>query len=117
MDLKIDGDVLKTVMQEALMRQLKDVDREALIAAALAHLMTPERRGFSDGKSPLTQAFEWAAEKAARETLAEEFKKPEQVARMTELVSKALDKILSDPHGAIVAKMADAFSAALTPSR
>lgn len=67
MDLKIDADTVREVVQKAILDKITPEQRDAMLTAALQHLVSPTFNQYSRrSESPLQVAFEAAVGEAAR---------------------------------------------------
>lgn len=96
LDLKLDGDVIRKLVSEAVLRTLDDNKREILIKGAIESLLKPvgERYGAT---SPLQDAFNQAIRDVARDLAREELAKdPRLKDKIRELFEAAWLKLTAE---------------------
>ncbi len=113
MDLKVDTNEMRELIGEALLRAIDEKSREALIQAAIRHLLERDSNAY-DRKSPIERAFAFAAQsiamKTAEQMLADnsEFK-----AALESMVAEAAAKVIGDGRAQMVENIAKAISKGL----
>ena len=120
MDIKLDAESLKTVIAKAVLDNLGEVQREAIMRGAIEHLLTPpvpsgaygQRQDPTPIQSAFNQAVRDVALQVARETVAGDTVIREKIRG---LLVAAAEKAL-DGDGKIVEKLSSALTKALTGS-
>ena len=114
-EFKLDDAQLKAVFHEALMKSLDSVSREALMAAAVAHILNPVSTGYGHNRdSRLQEIFNQCLERAARELILEELKKPELQDKLKKIIDAGMQKILDDPANQLGSGISEAFAHIIT---
>ncbi len=110
-EVNFDNESLKTIIAKTVLDSLTPEQREDLIVKALKALFAPDHTPYGTKKSPLEELFINAANRAAGEVVRTEIEKPERRAAITDLVTQAFDKVLSDESRKqkVVDRMADAL--------
>ena len=119
MDIKLDAESLKTVIAKAVLDNLGEVQREAIMRGAIEHLLTPPPStgyGSRQDPTPIQSAFNQAvrdvALQVAKETVAGDTVIREKIRG---LLVAAAERAL-DADGKIVEKLSGALTKALTGS-
>jgi hypothetical protein len=114
-EFKLDDAQLKAVFHEALMKSLDSVSREALLAAAISHLLDPKVSNWGSTKTyTLQQIFNDCTERAAREMIIEELKKPEFQEKLQVIITAGMKKIMDDPANQLGSGISEAFAHIIT---
>jgi hypothetical protein len=119
MEIKVDGAMLHDVVSAAILRSLDERQREDMIKAAIASLLTPkDSYGGSRRATPLQDAFFSAmrtvAERICTETLAND---AAVAVRIKALIAEALERVLVDKRENMIDKLAVAIAAGLAYDR
>jgi hypothetical protein len=117
MDLKIDPEALKQIVQQALLDKLTPEMRADLIKQAIAQMLQPEKTGYGKQESPFEKALQQAAYSICIEVAKEELAKPETRALFSAIVSKALAKALDEGNTDLVTNMAHLITQIIKPAR
>jgi hypothetical protein len=115
-EIKLDNDLLKSVVSEAIVKSLDEEKRNALIQGAIQALLTPQQTSGYYGRkeTPVEQAFNEAVRNVAHKVAEEMLAGDERVrARLKELMNAALVKVMDDNREATVTKIADALAAGM----
>ena len=94
----IDPATLQAATTKLLLDSMSAEDKDALLSKALTKVLTPERplNHYGDAKSPLQDAFDYAAKVAAAKQVGEYFQTPEVQARVKVFVAEAMEKAFTD---------------------
>lgn len=119
LEIKIDDEMVKSYVAEAILKQIDGPTREKILAQAVATLLKPEEyRGYgAKPKSPLEQAFEQAVHRVAHDVVREDLEKNPAIRdKIRELYSEAMRKVFEDQETRlkIVQSIADAMSSTLS---
>jgi hypothetical protein len=118
--LNLSDDALREVVYKAILDTISADQRDTLLKAALAHLMSPgERDGFGGHRpSPLQTAFNDAVSRYAREAAYERLQNDaEWKAQIDALLGDVLKAFAGERRGKAVEALADAMTKALTGER
>lgn len=102
MKIDLDDPKLKAIVAEAVMASISQDARDAMVVAAITHLITPPPKnnnyyGSQQQPSPLQDAFNRFAEIECRTVLKEQLQTdPVIKAKLSELTQKVITKVLSD---------------------
>jgi hypothetical protein len=118
MDLKIDigADQMKDLVSEALLRTLDDEKRDALVKAAIAHLVAPNKTPGYYGRqaSPLEDAFNQAVSWLARDIARKQLEEDAGLhAKIVGLLNEAMERLLTTNREKTVERLADAIAAGM----
>ena len=115
--LDMSGSALQSALSEAIIQQLGDEGRKALIADALEYLTKQPGKpkyGQEPVPSPVMSSFRDVSWKMCREVVADLFKNdPEIKEKIEGLVRKALELALAKDNDALAATLADAIHSKL----
>lgn len=115
--LNLSDEALREIVHKAIFDAISTEQRDALIQAALAHLMMPEKRAgdsFGRGTSPLQAAFNHAVERYVREAIHARIEKdPEWQKGLDALIAETMTTFLSERRTNVATKLADAMARAL----
>jgi hypothetical protein len=99
MNLNLNDDQLRAVIAGAVLQTLTPENRETILAAAVANLLTPQKESWQrQASSPLQDAFNAAITNVAREICHAMVKEDETIrAQIRGLIAKAVEKAFADP--------------------
>jgi hypothetical protein len=121
MDIKLDGPQVKEVVAAAVLQHLDQNKRDELVKAALAHLMTPQKRGTygRESSTPLEDAFKNACALAARERVVAMFKEGGSLREKLDSVVEESVKTAfeGDMRDKLISNIAEAITSAFWNSR
>ena len=114
--MDLSGDQIKKFVSEAILHQLDETTRNALITAALDHLLTvPEARSYKREKqpSPLQAAFNDAVQRECR-SVCNTMLEGEMHEQVVGLVREAMERTFADAgREKVVAALSQAMGRAL----
>jgi hypothetical protein len=119
MDLKIDPETMRQLVQKAVLDTMTPEAKDALLVKAIGSLFQadPSSIGVYGSKktSPLEDLFAQQATLVARDVVRVELEKPENRQRIADMVVAAWQKMMgdSDRYEKAVDRMADALTAAM----
>lgn len=115
MEIKLDDSAMRDIVSSAVLRQLDDKAREALIKGAIEHLLTkPASNGYGRAVSPLTEAFQNAVVGVAKQVVNDIVASDPNVERMVrKCVVEGLKKIEERGYNTLSDKTADAITRAI----
>jgi hypothetical protein len=101
MNITLPEDQMRQIVTKAILEGLGDEQKTLIMTAAVEHLLgQPEERGYhhnQDKRNRLQRIFDQAAEFAMQQVAREEFAKPENVARLREILGPILTNVLGEP--------------------
>lgn len=119
MKIELNEEHMKQMVSEAMLRSLDDKAREALIAKAMAYLMTPQEDTYGRKKNSILQdafqnAMYTAAQVVARELLTNDAGVQQKI---RDLLNEALVKAFETDREATVMNLAGTIGRALVRER
>lgn len=111
MDIKLDPESLKDVVSSAILKSIDDNKRDALIEAAIKHLLTPQGgSSYVKAESPLQTAFNNAVSFVSQSIAREMLENDTSVrANIQALLQEAFMKVMSQNREKTVTTIADAI--------
>lgn len=116
MDIKIDPEQIQGLVEKAILDSIDQSARDTIVAAAIKHLMTPEKPAYGAGpaQSPLEKAFEGAIHFAARSIVEEQIKTDPGVQKaLLDLVSAPIAQICENNYDGLPEKIGAAIGDAV----
>jgi len=116
MDLKIDQETLRPLVQKIVLDSLTPEAKDQLLGKAIASLFQTSDGAYGRPRtSPLEDIFRDETQKVARQAVLTELEKPENKQRIADAVSAAHAKVWGDAGRVekIIDRMVDALSAAM----
>lgn len=115
--INIDQTAMGQLIGASVMNAITSEQRDLLIKGALEYLLTKNGDRYSDGKSPIQEAFNIAVRSFAMECVRNELKEggafTDQVKAM---INEAATKAFTEQREKIVESMADAIAKGFKPS-
>jgi streptomycin 6-kinase len=114
MDLKIDPETMRQLVQAAVIDKLSPEEKTSILSKAVASLFVPTN-AYGSKTSPLEDLFAREAVTVARMQVQAELEKPENVQVIRGMVVAAFEIMLSDAgrREKAIDRMADALTTAL----
>ena len=113
--VSLDPVALREATSQAIMGILTPEMREKLIRASIANLLDPSQNSWNRGKTPLQSAFNAAVEAVAQRIAAEYVAgNAEVVAKIRELMTAAMSKLVSVDADKLTEKMGEAIVKAIS---
>lgn len=117
MQINLDETMMKSLVSEALMKSLDEEKRNALIQAAIEHLLTPQKDYSGRPQpSPIESAFRYALTDCAKRIAEDHLASDAAIAeKIRGLITDALVKITETNREETVRGIAATLIAGLTP--
>lgn len=121
-DLKIDADIMKTLMAKTIIDSLTTEHKDALFAKAIEHILKEQVSGDGYNKrtypAPLQEAFNRASEQVANQVARERLENDSEFkAHVERLFTDVTKKLFEEPiYNGLVEKIAKAVSDGLEKS-
>lgn len=117
MDIKLEDEMLKSIVSEAILKSFDDQKRDALVQGAIKHLLTPpqkDRYSYGEPKSPLQEAFEYGIRNVSIRICGEILENDENVKeKIRGLLNDAMVRLTETNREKTVEKLADAIAAGM----
>lgn len=114
MNINLNDEQMREVIGAAVLKTLDEDTRTTVIAAAIDHLMRPEKTFGGRQESPLQQAFNRAIANVAEQAAKEEIENNDEVKeKLRTLLHEAVDTLMANKEES-VKKIASALSDAMT---
>ena len=116
MEITLDNDMLKSVVSEAILKSIDDQKRDALVQAAIRHLLTSAQPTSynRNPSSPIQDAFEHGMRNVAVGVCRDILEKDESVReKLRGLVADAVTRLMDTNREKTVEKLADAIAAGM----
>lgn len=109
-DISMNSDQLKDLVQEAILRAMDENQRETLIQAAIRHLLTSDST-YGRRESPIQHAFNSAVNGVAILIAKEQLEANTEVsAKMESLIQAALVKVMDENREKTIERIAAAIT-------
>ena len=113
--VNLDPVAIREATSQAIMGLLTPELREKLIRDSIANLLNPSQNSWDRGKTPLQSAFNSAVEVVAQKIAAEYVAgNAEVVAKIRELMTAAMSKLVSVDAEKLTEKMGNAIAEAIS---
>lgn len=115
--INLDDKMMEGVFAQAIANTLAKSDREVLIQSAIMHLITKDNSTYGRSISPLTKAFNDAAESVAVKYIREQLEGDESFkSKCRQMIDEATTRVFNTENirEKTIQTMADAIASALT---
>ncbi len=116
MDIKLDEQMMRGLVSEALLKAMDEKQRELLIAGAIKHLLTPEKGLYSSSppQSPMEVAFRQSVSNVAQRIVSERLENDAEFKdKINGLLNEALVMVMETGRDQTVKNIADAIAKGL----